>query len=154
MSLSQLLVCFSKSKRRVYRFAMIVKYYLIIIIRQLWKLLRVIWRGILYQYNCMPMGFAWAPRLFKQFMKPVYIYFRSNGFDSIAHREGFLLIGSSPTEFSLNVETKIKIFMCFKILYWIWKLCKIYLRLKYKFWISLLFQISWKFTFQKREGLK
>ena len=57
----------------------------------------------------MPMGLACAPRLFTKFMKPVYSFLRSNGFDSVAYIDDSLLIGSSPSECTLNVEATMKL---------------------------------------------
>jgi hypothetical protein len=30
------------------------------------------WKGITYQYTCLPFGIAFAPRLFTKLLKPVY----------------------------------------------------------------------------------
>ena len=73
------------------------------------KFLRFTWREVLYEFNCMPMGLACAPRLFTKLMKPVYSFLRSNGFDSVAYIDDSLLIGSSPSECTLNVEATMKL---------------------------------------------
>lgn len=38
-----------------------------------------------YQYTCLAMGLASAPRIFTKLMKPAFLTFRKHGFSNIAY---------------------------------------------------------------------
>lgn len=54
-------------------------YYSIPIHEKYRKFLKFYWRGILYEFNCMPFGYSAAPKVFTKLLKPVYAWFRSEG---------------------------------------------------------------------------
>lgn len=68
------------------------------------KYLRFSFRGLLYQFNCLPFGLCTAPREFTKLLKPVAHYLRSKGYLSVIYLDDILLIGNSPLECSENVR--------------------------------------------------
>lgn len=44
------------------------------------KFLKFIWEGQLFQFICLPFGLASAPRIYTKVLKPVYAWFRKQGF--------------------------------------------------------------------------
>ena len=75
------------------------------------KLLRFTWRDKLYEFSCMPMGLASAPRLFTKLMKPVFGSLRSLGFISVAYIDDSLLIGKSFQECSDNIDATMNLLL-------------------------------------------
>jgi len=57
------------------------------------KFLRFRWKGILYEYTCLPFGLCTAPRVFTKLLKPVVAYLRNKGYISVVFIDDLLLIG-------------------------------------------------------------
>lgn len=68
------------------------------------KYLRFFWNGQKYQYTCLAMGLASAPRIFTKLMKPVFSTLRKQGFSNIAYIDDTLLVSDSETECAENVK--------------------------------------------------
>ena len=73
------------------------------------KLLRFTWRDKLFEFSCMPMGLASAPRIFTKLMKPVFGNLRSLGFTSVAYIDDSLLIGKSYEECFDNIKATLEL---------------------------------------------
>ena len=41
------------------------------------RYLKFLWRGVLYQFQCLPMGLTSSPRLFTKLLKPVFGHLRA-----------------------------------------------------------------------------
>lgn len=68
------------------------------------KFLRFYWNGRLFEFNCLPMGLASAPRLFTKILKPIFALLRSEGHVSAYYLDDSWLMGTSYEECKLNVE--------------------------------------------------
>lgn len=73
------------------------------------KYLRFKYKGITYQYNCMPFGLNCAPLVFTKLMKPVIAFLREKGFLSVVYLDDFLLMGKNFVDCQENVAFTIKI---------------------------------------------
>ena len=51
-------------------------YYSIPIAPEHQRFLKFIWKGVLYQFRCLPMGLTSSPRIFTKALKPVFAYLR------------------------------------------------------------------------------
>ena len=74
------------------------------------KFLRFLWRGQLWQYDCMPNGSALAPRKFTKLMKPVFAQLREEGHVSTSFIDNSLLVSQSEKESILNVQATVQLF--------------------------------------------
>ena len=68
------------------------------------KFLRFFWNGEKYQYTCLAMGLASAPRIFTKMLKPVYSTLRKRGHANVAYIDDSLLISKTETECQRNVQ--------------------------------------------------
>ena len=68
------------------------------------------WKGITYQYTCIPVGIAFAPRLFTKLLKPVYASLRNLGHKSVGYIEDSLLCGESVNECTENINATLSQF--------------------------------------------
>ena len=68
-------------------------YFLISIHRGQQKYLKFYWKNTLYQFTCLPQGFACAPRLFTKLMKHVSAPVRERGHASSGYLDDSLLVG-------------------------------------------------------------
>ena len=59
------------------------------------KYLRFIWKGKIYQFNCLPFGLASAPRIYTKLMKPVIGLLRKIGARLIIYLDDILLMAES-----------------------------------------------------------
>jgi ribonuclease HI len=74
------------------------------------RFLQFEYRGMLFQYTCLPMGFASSPRIFTKLCKPVYSMLRTKGHIVVAYIDDSYLQGDSSEECQLNVKDTIKLF--------------------------------------------
>lgn len=44
------------------------------------KYLKFVWQGQLYKFVCVPFGYSMAPRLFTKILRPIFAWFRCQGF--------------------------------------------------------------------------
>lgn len=68
------------------------------------KYLRFMFRGIYYEFNCVPFGLCTAPYVFTKLMKPVVENLRSRLFLSVVYLDDFLIIGKTKTECLENIR--------------------------------------------------
>lgn len=74
------------------------------------KYLGFSWRGIIYQYTCLPFGIAFAPRIFTKLLKPVYASLRKLGHKSVGYIDDGLLCGESFNECEQNITASLSQF--------------------------------------------
>lgn len=79
-------------------------YYSVPIAESQRKYLRFIWRGNFFEFSCLPMGIACAPRLFTKLMKPVYSTLRVMGHLSVGYIDDSLLISDTFEECVKNIS--------------------------------------------------
>jgi hypothetical protein len=60
-------------------------YHMIPIAKKDRKFLRFRWKGVLYEYTCLPFGLNIAPRLYTKLMKPLLAKLRSLGYKSVSY---------------------------------------------------------------------
>lgn len=70
------------------------------------KYLRFYWKGQKYQYTCLAMGLASAPRIFTKLVKPVFATLRKRGHANVAYKDDSLLISKTELECQGNVEQR------------------------------------------------
>lgn len=68
------------------------------------------WKGITYQYTCLPFGIAFAPRLFTKLLKPVYASLRKLGHKSVGYIDDSFLCGDSVSECTENINATLSQF--------------------------------------------
>ena len=61
------------------------------------------WGNKLHQFTCLAQGFAYAPRLFPKFMKPVFAFLRERGHLSSGYQGDSVLVGYSYSERQSNI---------------------------------------------------
>ena len=66
------------------------------------KFLKFFWRGILYQFTCLPNGLACAPRIFTKILKPISAFLRSVGHVSSFYLDDVWLVGDTYDECAKN----------------------------------------------------
>lgn len=62
------------------------------------RLFCFVWRGKLFQFQCMPFGLAVAPRAFTKLTKPIAAFLRMHGIRLIVYLDDILIIASSYEE--------------------------------------------------------
>lgn len=85
-------------------------YYSLPVADQHKKFLRFLWKGQLWQYNCMPNGLALAPRKFTKLLKPVFGKLREEGYMSASFLDDSLLVSESEQECMMNVHATVQLF--------------------------------------------
>ena len=70
-------------------------YLLVAVHSEHFKFLRFYWKGILYEYVCLPFGLSSAPRVFTKLLRPVVAYLRSLGIRLFIYLDDLLIINSS-----------------------------------------------------------
>ena len=73
------------------------------------KYLKFIWRGQLYQYTCLPMGLACAPRKFVKLLKPVFAFLHARGHISSGYLDDTYIQGDSYQSCMANVTETIEL---------------------------------------------
>ena len=67
------------------------------------KFLRFLWKGKLYQFTCLVMGLAEAPRKFTKITKPLWATLRQQGNISISYLDDALLVADTYDDCMQNV---------------------------------------------------
>nr|XP_034336017.1 uncharacterized protein LOC109617665 isoform X1 [Crassostrea gigas] len=67
------------------------------------KFLRFYWNGVKYQYTCLAMGLASAPRIFTKLLKPAFSTLRKRGYANVAYIDDSLLISKTHSECRENI---------------------------------------------------
>ena len=60
--------------------------------------LQVQWKGVTYQFNCLPFGLSSAPRVFTKIMRPVIAWLRQLGCRIITYIDDNLIMASTKEE--------------------------------------------------------
>ncbi|XP_061187368.1 uncharacterized protein LOC133195519 [Saccostrea echinata] len=68
------------------------------------KYLRFLWNDRKYQYTCLAMELASAPRIFTKLLKPVFSTLRKRGHANIAYIDDSLLVSKTESECRKNVR--------------------------------------------------
>ncbi len=74
------------------------------------KYLKFQFNDQLFQFTCMPIGLACAPRLFTKLLKPVYGTLRAQGLLSVGYIDDSYLQGDTHDECQHNFTTSSKLF--------------------------------------------
>ncbi|XP_072384478.1 uncharacterized protein [Diabrotica undecimpunctata] len=77
-------------------------YHLIPVQKSHRKYLRFIFKGTLYEYNCLPFGLSCAPRIFTKILKPIVGILREKGVLLTVYLDDFLILGKSYKECEHN----------------------------------------------------
>lgn len=72
-------------------------YFSVPIALHLRHMFKFLWKGKVYQFTCLPQGFAPAPRIFTKLLKPVLAHLRSRGVQVICYIDDCLFIAQCPT---------------------------------------------------------
>ena len=78
-------------------------YYTIPVAFEHQKFLKFIWKGSLYQFTVLPMGFSSCPRFFTKVMKPVLAALRQLGYINSSYIDDFYLQGKLFSDCAANV---------------------------------------------------
>ena len=70
--------------------------------------LRFKWNNQPYQFTCLPMGLASAPRIFTKIMKPVFSDLRMLGHLNVIYIDDVLLLGNTRVECESNLRDTVK----------------------------------------------
>lgn len=70
-------------------------YYSVPILEEDRKFLRFRWNDKLFQYTCLPNGFAQAPRKFTKLLKPVFASLQKRGFSCFGYIDDTFVMGES-----------------------------------------------------------
>lgn len=71
------------------------------------KYLRFRFKGILYQFTCLPFGLNVSPSIFTKVLKPVVAHLRSLGFSSVIYLDDLLLLEASFSKCVANLRQTI-----------------------------------------------
>lgn len=64
---------------------------------------------VIYQYQCLPNGISFAPRIFTKIMKPVYVSLRLRGYTNSGYIDDSLLAESTFDECKENVQETVSL---------------------------------------------
>ncbi len=84
-------------------------YYSVAIRSDYRKYLRFTWNDILYEFQCLVMGLAEAPRKFTKLAKPMWSTLRRQGFISVSYIDDALLLGDSWQDCFNNVSSTVQL---------------------------------------------
>lgn len=74
------------------------------------KLLKLSWKGQLYQYTCLPNGLSSCPRKFTKLLKPVFAVLRKKGHVSSGYIDDSYLQGTTFHDCARNVVDTVELF--------------------------------------------
>ncbi|XP_068723943.1 uncharacterized protein [Montipora capricornis] len=87
-------------------------YYLIPIAPEHQRFLKFIWKGVLYQFRCLPMGLTSSPRIFTKALKPVFAYLRGQcGISCAGYIDDSLYLGDTYETCLMNTLTAVQLFI-------------------------------------------
>ena len=84
-------------------------YYLVPVTKEHQKYLRFSWKGILYQYVCLPFGLSSAPRIFTKILKILIARLRAMGIRLIVYLDDILIMGTSEDEAKRHLNATIEL---------------------------------------------
>ena len=65
---------------------------------------RFFWKGVLYQFTCLPFGLSPSARLFNKALKPVIAFLRSMGIRLLIFLDDILIMADSPERAAEDTE--------------------------------------------------
>ena len=68
------------------------------------KFLRFKWKGIIYQFTCMPNGLACAPRFFTKLLNPIFAHLRNLGHETFQYIDDSFVIADTKLECAFSVK--------------------------------------------------
>ena len=87
-------------------------YYSVPIALEQQRYLKFLWRGVLYQFQCLPMGLTSSPRLFTKLLKPVFGHLRAQcGISCTGYIDDSLHLGETVQECMTNILTAVQLFI-------------------------------------------
>ncbi|XP_068713259.1 uncharacterized protein [Montipora foliosa] len=87
-------------------------YYSVPIALEQQRYLKFLWRGVLYQFQCLPMGLTSSPRLFTKLLKPVFGHLRAQcGISCTGYIDDSLYLGETVQECMTNILTAVQLFI-------------------------------------------
>lgn len=69
-----------------------------------------LWKGVTYQFTCMPQGLASAPRIFTKLLKPALAHLRSLGFSVICYIDDCILVSRDKCHLEKGVKAALSLF--------------------------------------------
>ena len=79
--------------------------------------LRFMFRGVVYEYVCLPFGLSSAPWLFTKMLLPVLAYLRRQGILIYAYLDDLLVLAASPEELRKAISTVLDLLQRLAFLY-------------------------------------
>ncbi|KAK2548898.1 Polyprotein P3 [Acropora cervicornis] len=87
-------------------------YYSVPIALEQQRYLKFLWRGVLYQFQCLLMGLTSSPRLFTKLLKPVFGHLRAQcGISRTGYIDDSLYLGETVQECMTNIHTAVQLFI-------------------------------------------
>ena len=71
--------------------------------------LRFFWKGVLYQFTCLPFGLSPSARLFTKTLKPVIAFLRSMGIRLLIFLDDILIMADAPERAAEHTEIVIRV---------------------------------------------
>ena len=68
------------------------------------KFLKFFWKGVLWQFKCLPNGLSSGPRLFTKVMKPPFATLRAKGHTVLSYLDDSIVIHTSKIQASKSVN--------------------------------------------------
>lgn len=80
-------------------------YYTVPMAEEHMKYLRFFWRGVLYEYTCMPNGLAACPRMFTRLLKPIFAHIGERGHVAFPYIDDVFITANTKEECVATVHT-------------------------------------------------
>ena len=84
-------------------------YYSMPIRKECRKFLRFIWKGVVYEYSCLPNGLSTGPRVFTKLLKPMYSALRKLGHTNVAYIDDSFLQSDTYEECVKNISDTLQL---------------------------------------------
>ena len=82
-------------------------YFSVLIHQEHRQYLQISWKGMIYQFNCLPFGLSSAPRVFTKTMRPVIAWLRQLGCRIITYIDDNLIMASTEEQARCLAETAV-----------------------------------------------
>ena len=90
-------------------------YYSVPIDQKFREFLKFSWKGVFYQYTCLPNGLASAPRIFTKLTKVLFSYLRKQGVNCVSYIDDCLLVAHDKTACEQSVLKTVHAFMSLNV---------------------------------------
>lgn len=84
-------------------------YYSVPIAEEFRHYLRFKWKGVVYEYSCLPNGLSTGPRIFTKLLKPMYSALRKLGHTNVAYIDDSLLQSDTREECARNISDTLQL---------------------------------------------